>query len=186
MPDTVSKLQIFVFAAISLVPGTTMRYMGLGLATASLLIYAAHYQSPSQTFDRLEDSIKVTEEILEGGKMHCARDQVELMRRENRLRQAKILASKIQTRMHEAEDTTWEEYFQVIRGIMQSIDKCRREVKEIQSSTLGCDSVPSRARPSFRRPSAHRTVPSPSRHGGLENLYGTGRVTGRPSRATGR
>ncbi|KAJ6578701.1 hypothetical protein DFH09DRAFT_1310679 [Mycena vulgaris] len=113
-----------------------MRYIGLGLATASLLIYAAHYQSPSQTFDRLENSIKVTEEILEGAKMDCARDQVELMRRENRLRQAKILASKIQSRMLEAEDTTWEEYFQAIRGIMQSIDKCRREVKEIQTSTL--------------------------------------------------
>ncbi|KAJ6578699.1 hypothetical protein DFH09DRAFT_1148107, partial [Mycena vulgaris] len=129
-----------------------MRYIGLGLATALLLIYAAHQQSPSQRLDRLEDSIKVTEEILEGAKMNCARDQVEVMRSGNRLRQyvhprsrspeyntdfrAKILASKIQTRMLEAEDTTWEKYLQAIRGILQSIDKCRVEVKEIRTSTL--------------------------------------------------
>ncbi|KAJ6578707.1 hypothetical protein DFH09DRAFT_1077637 [Mycena vulgaris] len=119
MPDTTSKLQIFVFTAISLVPGTTMRYIGLGLATASLAVAEV---------DRLENSIKITEKILEGAKMDCTRDQVELMPRGNRLRQTKILASKIQTRVQEAEDTP--------RGIMQSIDKCRLEVKEIQSSTL--------------------------------------------------
>ncbi|KAJ6578703.1 hypothetical protein DFH09DRAFT_1276177 [Mycena vulgaris] len=152
MPDTISKLQIFVFAAISLASVTTQRYIGLGLATTSLAIYVAHHHSPSQRLDRLENSFKVTEEILERAKMDCARDQVELMRKGNRLRQyvhprsrlpeyntdsrTKILASKIQTRMLEAEDTTWEEYFKAIRGIMQSIDKCRREVKEIRTSTL--------------------------------------------------
>ncbi|KAJ6578705.1 hypothetical protein DFH09DRAFT_1148133, partial [Mycena vulgaris] len=114
-----------------------MRYIGLGLATASLLIYAAHHKSPSQTLDRLKNSIKVAEEILEGAEMDCARNQVELMRKGNRLRQyvhprsrlpeyntdsrTKILASKIQTCMLEAEDTTWEEYFKAIKGIMQSI-----------------------------------------------------------------
>ncbi|KAJ6578648.1 hypothetical protein DFH09DRAFT_1148017, partial [Mycena vulgaris] len=124
------------------------RYIGLGLATASLVIYAAHHQSPSQRLDRLENSIKVTEEILERAKMDCARDQMKLMVRGNRLRQyvhphlefleckTRILASKIQTRMLEAEDTTWEEYFQDITGIMRSINKCKREVKEIRTSTL--------------------------------------------------
>ncbi|KAJ6578709.1 hypothetical protein DFH09DRAFT_1361099 [Mycena vulgaris] len=136
MPDTISKLQIFVFTAISLASVTTQRYIGLGLATTSLILFAAHHQSPSHRLDRLENSIEVTEEILERAQIDCTRDQVELMRRGNRLRQAKILASKIQTRMLEAEDTTWEEYFKAIRGIMQSIDKCRREVKEIRTSTL--------------------------------------------------
>jgi len=50
---------------------------------------------------------------------------------------AKLSASKIQTRLLETGSvTTWEEYLQKIRGILQSINKCAKDVKEIQTSTI--------------------------------------------------
>ncbi|KAJ7457101.1 hypothetical protein FB451DRAFT_1275930 [Mycena latifolia] len=137
MCDTISTLQASVMmSTLSLVAGNTSRYIGLGLASASLGVYAAHHQSPSQKLARLEDALMATEEILEHAKLDCARNRVELMESETQLLQAKLAVSKIQSQMLEARDTTWNEYFQNIIGIWKSIKKCEKDIKQIQTSTL--------------------------------------------------
>jgi hypothetical protein len=53
---------------------------------------------------------------------------------------AKLSASKIQTRLLEARSVkTWGEYLEKVKGILQSIDKCAKEVKDIQTSILVSD-----------------------------------------------
>jgi hypothetical protein len=50
---------------------------------------------------------------------------------------AKLSASKIQTRLLEARRVkTWGEYLEKVKEILQSIDKCAKEVKDIQTSIL--------------------------------------------------
>ncbi|KAJ7704031.1 hypothetical protein B0H17DRAFT_1127055 [Mycena rosella] len=132
-----SALQTSVLSgALAMVPGNTSRYITLGLASASLTLYAAHHYGPSQRLLRLEDTITVTEEILEGAKLGCARDHMTLMERWRRLLKAKLAASKIQTQILEARDKTWEEYFQAIKEIMDKITECAKDVKGIHTSTL--------------------------------------------------
>jgi hypothetical protein len=53
---------------------------------------------------------------------------------------AKLSASKIQTRLLEARSVkTWGEYLEKVKGILQSIDECAKEVKDIQTSILVSD-----------------------------------------------
>ncbi|KAJ7787597.1 hypothetical protein B0H14DRAFT_2629165 [Mycena olivaceomarginata] len=63
---------------------------------------------------RLEYAIEACEEILKHAKANCARNHVDLMNGTRRLLEAKLSASKIQTRLLETRSvTTWEEF----RGI---------------------------------------------------------------------
>ncbi|KAJ7704011.1 hypothetical protein B0H17DRAFT_1175727 [Mycena rosella] len=132
MCDSTLKTSL-ILGALSLVPGSTFGYLGLGLASASLTVYVAHHYSPSQRLVRLEGAIKATEEMLERARLNCTRDQVELIEEGRRLLQANLSASKIQTQILEGRG---KEYFNNFRGIMQNIDKCGQEVKAIQTSTL--------------------------------------------------
>ncbi|KAJ7704105.1 hypothetical protein B0H17DRAFT_1194014 [Mycena rosella] len=120
-----------------MVPGNTSRYINLGLASASLTIYAVHHYSPSQRLLRLEDTITATEEILEGAKLDCARDHMTLMERGRRLLEyGKTIGVQNPDPDLEVHDKTWEEYFQAIKEIMEEISKCAKDVKGIQTSTL--------------------------------------------------
>ncbi|KAJ7704048.1 hypothetical protein B0H17DRAFT_1127084 [Mycena rosella] len=137
MGNAISTLQTsLIFGTLSLMPGNTSRYITLGLAFASLAIYAAHHYGPTQRLARLEDVITATEEIMEGAKLDCARDHMTLVERERRLLETKLAASKIQTQILEARDKTWEEYFQAIKEIMEKITECTKDVKGIQTATL--------------------------------------------------
>jgi hypothetical protein len=50
---------------------------------------------------------------------------------------AKLSASKIQTRLLEARSVkTWGEYLEKVEEILQSIDECAKEVKDIETSIL--------------------------------------------------
>ncbi|KAJ7704073.1 hypothetical protein B0H17DRAFT_1193987 [Mycena rosella] len=126
----------FILGALSLVPGNTSPYITLGLSSVLLAVYAVHHYGPTQRFARLEDEIIATETILEGAKLDCARDHMTLVERGGRLLEAKLSASECQTKILEARDKTWEEYFQAIKEIMEMIAECAKNVKAIQTSTL--------------------------------------------------
>ncbi|KAF8192773.1 hypothetical protein K438DRAFT_1762094 [Mycena galopus ATCC 62051] len=127
-----------IFWALSYVPGTTFHYIILGLVTASATIfYVANRQSPTYKLRCVGDAIEVTKKILEHGRATCARGQVDLMYSGWRLAGVKLSASKIQTRLLETRSgETWGEYVQNVREILQSINKCAKKVKEIQTSIL--------------------------------------------------
>ncbi|KAF7369760.1 hypothetical protein MVEN_00307900 [Mycena venus] len=123
--------------ALAPIPGNTLRFIVLGLVTASLFIYAVNRQRPLHKLGRVEDAIEVAEEILQYAKANCPRDHVQLMDNEGRLLEAKLSASKVQTRLLKTrDDTTWKEYLQNLWEILQSINECAKEVKETETSML--------------------------------------------------
>ncbi|KAJ7130176.1 hypothetical protein C8R44DRAFT_872014 [Mycena epipterygia] len=160
MCDTVSTVKAsIIFGVLSLVSGTTFGYICLGLACASLALYAAQHQMPSKKLARLEDETKVADGLLKRAKSEFARDHVDLLDAESRLLQAKLLASEIQTQMLEAGGLalffessvvldpgllarvaacyeSLKKYLQGARGIRRSISKCRKEVEKTHTSTL--------------------------------------------------
>ncbi|KAJ7652249.1 hypothetical protein B0H17DRAFT_1215032 [Mycena rosella] len=134
---TISTLQASVLlGALSVLPGNSVRYIGLGLASASLGVYAAYYYSPSQKLARLEDAITVAENVLARARLDCTRNQVELMDRASCILETKLSASKIRTQILEGRDSTWGNYSHAIGGIIRRIDMCAKDIKEIQSATM--------------------------------------------------
>ncbi|KAJ7815443.1 hypothetical protein B0H14DRAFT_2847795 [Mycena olivaceomarginata] len=126
-----------LFSGLALVAGNASPYILLGLGVASLTVYAANHQTPSAKLGRVEDAIIVTEEIQQHAKANGARDQVKWLEYGKRLLAAKLSASKIQTRLLEARSvTTWGEYLEKVKEILQSIDECAKEVKDIETSIL--------------------------------------------------
>ncbi|KAJ7876456.1 hypothetical protein B0H14DRAFT_3130403 [Mycena olivaceomarginata] len=105
-----------MLGALPLLPGS--RYITLGLLSAALVIYTVNQQRPSHKLGRVERAIETCEETLK----------------------AKLSASKIETQLLETHSvTTWEElveYLQNLRDIVQNINQCAQDVKEIQRSTL--------------------------------------------------
>ncbi|KAJ6531382.1 hypothetical protein DFH09DRAFT_1183494 [Mycena vulgaris] len=125
-----------LFWALSLVPLNIFRYVGLGAAAASGVIYVAHYHHPSTRLGRLNNMLSTTTDILACAKSHCLRDHLNLADDEHCLLRAKLSASRIQSRLLEARDAPWKLYFQTIRAIWLSLNKCERQVREIRTSTL--------------------------------------------------
>ncbi|KAJ7474819.1 hypothetical protein FB451DRAFT_1174249 [Mycena latifolia] len=125
-----------VIWALSLIPGSIFCYVILALACASLMIYAAHRIRPSTRLERLNNALTTTTEILARAKSECLRDLLDLADKETVLLQVKLSASKIQTRLLEARDASWETYLHKIRAISHSLDRCERQVRELQTSTL--------------------------------------------------
>ncbi|KAJ7772505.1 hypothetical protein B0H14DRAFT_2966283, partial [Mycena olivaceomarginata] len=120
-----------------LVAGNASPYTLLGLGAASLAVYAINRQTPSAKLGRVEDAIIVTEKIQQHTKANSARDQVKWLEYGKRLLDAKLSVSKIQTRLLEARNViTWGEYLEKVKEILQSIDECAKEVKDIQTSIL--------------------------------------------------
>ncbi|KAJ7903866.1 hypothetical protein B0H13DRAFT_1882066 [Mycena leptocephala] len=123
---------------MALVPGITLRYVCLALASASFILYASRWWSPAQKFNRLEDAIKALEEILERTKAasNYARNYMEVINAGCRLLQVKLSASKIQSHLLEMRSATWKTYFKSIRAILRSVDQCAKEIREIQTAML--------------------------------------------------
>ncbi|KAJ7797299.1 hypothetical protein B0H14DRAFT_59182 [Mycena olivaceomarginata] len=127
-----------ILLGLALVAGNTFPYTLLGLGAASLTVYAAHRQTPSYRLGRVEDAIIATEKIRQHAEANGARDQVQWMEYAKRLLDAKLSASKIQTRLLEARRVkTWGEYLEKVKEILQSIDECAKDVKDIQTSYPG-------------------------------------------------
>ncbi|KAJ7792096.1 hypothetical protein B0H14DRAFT_178842 [Mycena olivaceomarginata] len=136
MCDAVSTS--IIFGALSLLPGN--RYIPLGLLPAALIVYTVNRQRPSHKLARVERAIEACEETLKHAKSNCARNHVELTDRMRRLLEVKLSASKIQSQLLETHNVaTWEELVEYLlnqREIIQKINQCAKDVKEIQTSTL--------------------------------------------------
>ncbi|KAJ7474846.1 hypothetical protein FB451DRAFT_1246801 [Mycena latifolia] len=126
---------IFIWA-LSLIPSSIFFYVIPALVCTSLVIYAAHRIWPSTRLERLNNALTTTTDILARAKSECLRDQLDLVDGEGRLLQAKLSASKIQTSLLEARDASWEGYLHKIRAISHNLDRCERQVRELQTSTL--------------------------------------------------
>ncbi|KAJ7885850.1 hypothetical protein B0H14DRAFT_3431475 [Mycena olivaceomarginata] len=125
-----------ILPGLALVAGNASPYTLLGLGAVSLTVYAVNRQTPSAKLGQVEDAIIVTENIQQHAKAN-GRDQVKWLEYGKRLLDAKLSASKIQTRLLEARSVkTWGEYLEKIKDILQSIDECTKEVKNIQTSIL--------------------------------------------------
>ncbi|KAF7356287.1 hypothetical protein MVEN_00960500 [Mycena venus] len=121
--------------ALSLMPGN--RYILVGVISASFIIYAVTRHRPSYQLGQLEDAIRVAEKILKYAKANCERKHVELVDGTHCLLKVKLSVSKIRTRLLETRGIrTGVGYLRNVRQIIQSINQCAKEVKQIQTSTL--------------------------------------------------
>ncbi|KAJ7353182.1 hypothetical protein DFH08DRAFT_956263 [Mycena albidolilacea] len=126
-----------ILSGLALVAGNAFSYTLLGLGAASFAVYAANHQTPWYKLGRVQDTIIAIEKIQPYAEANCARDQVKWLEYGKRLLDAKLSASKIQTRLLEARSVkTWGEYLEKVKEILQSIDECAKEVKDIQTSIL--------------------------------------------------
>ncbi|KAJ7897994.1 hypothetical protein B0H14DRAFT_3581622 [Mycena olivaceomarginata] len=132
-----------MIGALSLLPDS--RYITLGLLSAALVIYIYAKQEASENVEKYINLIlgQVYGPDCESENIfysNCARNHLELTDATRRLLEAKLSASKIGTRLLETHSvTTWEElveYLQNLRDIVQNINQCAKDVKEIQRSTL--------------------------------------------------
>ncbi|KAJ7791567.1 hypothetical protein B0H14DRAFT_3566431 [Mycena olivaceomarginata] len=126
-----------ILPGLALVVGNAFPYILLSFGAASFTVYTANRQTPSYKLHRVADVIIATEKIRQHAEANGARDQVKWMDYERRLLDAKLSVSKIQTRLLEARSvTTWGEYLEKIKEILQSIEECAKEVKDIETSIL--------------------------------------------------
>ncbi|KAJ7238107.1 hypothetical protein B0H12DRAFT_1075378 [Mycena haematopus] len=110
-----------VVGTISLIPYN--RYIFWSFSSASLLLYTADRQRPSNKFGLLQTSIDSVGETLElaSATSGCARNFVELM--------------DVTSRFHDV--STWDEFVEGLRNfkeIWQSINQCSKKVEEIRIS----------------------------------------------------
>ncbi|KAF8209280.1 hypothetical protein K438DRAFT_1754312 [Mycena galopus ATCC 62051] len=105
-----------LFGAVSLLPDN--RYILLGLASISGILYITNGRHPSNKLAGLETSIQSVEESLQRTKEECMRSHLEVVDLGGRLFEAKLLVSKY------------------MRDIMWDIAKCTKEVEEIRTKTL--------------------------------------------------
>jgi hypothetical protein len=72
-----------VLSALSLLPNN--RYILLALVPIWVVVNVANAQRPTQKLDRIKHTINACKELLEGAKLTCPRDHVELTERVRRL-----------------------------------------------------------------------------------------------------
>ncbi|KAJ7257139.1 hypothetical protein C8J57DRAFT_1517180 [Mycena rebaudengoi] len=145
--DISFQSSILFWALSALIPNSIFHYLGLGAAAASPVIYAAHHKRPSVRLSRLNATITAVTEILMRAKSRYARAHFDLVAAEGRLLQAELGASKVQTRLLQAEacgnldsdsDETWAwiTYIQSMHEIWQSLDEFEREVRATKKAIL--------------------------------------------------
>ncbi|KAJ7848034.1 hypothetical protein B0H14DRAFT_2583257 [Mycena olivaceomarginata] len=128
-----------VLGALSLLPDN--RYILLVLVPALVVVNVANAQRPTQKLDRVKHAIDGCKERLEGAKLTCARNHVELTDRTRRLSEVAVLASIIQVRLLEKHPdfTTWKGYVKYVKDMhdmWKKIHQCAKDVREIETSTL--------------------------------------------------
>ncbi|KAF8144498.1 hypothetical protein K438DRAFT_1782779 [Mycena galopus ATCC 62051] len=125
--------------AITVIWDLIIHSRGATYFSTSGIIYAANQQRPSIKLSRVEVVIKSVEVTLKHTKENCG-NHVELVHMTSRLFEAKLSASKIQTRMLETRSvTTYKEFVQYLQAlfeIMRDIHHCAKKAEEIRTSTL--------------------------------------------------
>ncbi|KAJ7366190.1 hypothetical protein DFH08DRAFT_797193 [Mycena albidolilacea] len=109
-------------------------------ASAWLTIYIATQQHPSHKLGRVERKIKACKEILKHEKANYPRNLGKWMDRTRRLLEARLAASKIQSRLLETlRVSTSEELVKYLRDMketMQNVNQSAKDAKEIRRTTL--------------------------------------------------
>ncbi|KAF8166927.1 hypothetical protein K438DRAFT_2064939 [Mycena galopus ATCC 62051] len=136
MCDTVPTS--ILLGALSLLPDN--RYISVALSLAGLILHIINGHCPSNKLGRVGGAIESVDGTLKRAKEDYPWIYAELMSVTNRLLEARLLTSKIQTRMLEpCSVTSWKEFAAYIQNsweIMRDILKCAKNVKEIQVSAM--------------------------------------------------
>ncbi|KAJ7307679.1 hypothetical protein DFH08DRAFT_824205 [Mycena albidolilacea] len=139
MCDAASIFASMVLAALSVLPGN--QYILFALLPVWLLAHIANGQRPTQKVDGVNHAIDACKELLEGAKLACTRDHVELTDRARRLSEVTVSASRIRVQLMEKHHdfTTWKGCVEYVKGmcdIWKKIHQCAKDVREIETSTL--------------------------------------------------
>ncbi|KAJ7806611.1 hypothetical protein B0H14DRAFT_3767690, partial [Mycena olivaceomarginata] len=139
LPDMCDVTVPIVLGALSLVPDS--RYILLALASALVVVNIANARRPTQKLERTKHAINACKELLEGAKLTCPRDHVELTERARRLSEVEMSASRIQVQLLEKHPDfiTWKGCVKYVKGmcdIWNKRNQCAKDVREIEKSTL--------------------------------------------------
>ncbi|KAJ6480297.1 hypothetical protein C8R45DRAFT_1155276 [Mycena sanguinolenta] len=108
---------------LSLMPGNTLPYLTLGVASTSFLA-------------RVTTELNTGEKTLAHAKATCMRNYLALTETETRFLRTKLTASKLQTRLLEVHDLGWKDYLHNIIAISRCLVILERDVRDIQKSLL--------------------------------------------------
>ncbi|KAF7335207.1 Electron transfer flavoprotein-ubiquinone oxidoreductase [Mycena sanguinolenta] len=126
-----------ILGAISLIPDNHFVLWSLG--SASLVLYVADRQRPSNKLGLLETSIDSVGETLKSAKTTCTRNYAELVDIAHELCELKLSVSNIRTRLLETptistwKDLRWKELREYVWK-WQSIHRCGQKVQVIRTS----------------------------------------------------
>ncbi|KAF8205996.1 hypothetical protein K438DRAFT_1756726 [Mycena galopus ATCC 62051] len=110
-------------------PSNIFPYLGLGLMSASFIIYALNYCCPSTRLGRLNAMSTIVEERLNHAKANARRDLLALAEMDTRFLRTKLAASRIHTRLLEAHNLSgWRDYAQTMMVVSLRLPALRREV----------------------------------------------------------
>ncbi|KAJ7847998.1 hypothetical protein B0H14DRAFT_2583220 [Mycena olivaceomarginata] len=106
-----------VLSALSPLPDS--RYILLALASALVVVNIANDRRPTQKLERTKHAINACKELLEGAKLTCPRDHVELTERARRLSEVEMSASRIQVQLlkKHPDFTTWKGCVKYVKGM---------------------------------------------------------------------
>ncbi|KAJ7194057.1 hypothetical protein GGX14DRAFT_576711 [Mycena pura] len=131
--DRTLEIHSILVTGLALVPGNIAHYIYFVLASASLAYHIARRQTPAAKINDLTAAIASAKERLTRAPSTSVRDHVLLIDQELLLRIAEKSKSQLQCRLHEIEGHSWKEYLQNVRSLLQSIEKCTKDVKSIQT-----------------------------------------------------
>ncbi|KAF7335204.1 hypothetical protein MSAN_02353700 [Mycena sanguinolenta] len=129
-----------ILGTISFIPDN--RFVLWSLGSASLVLYVADRQRPSNKLGLLETSIDSVGETLEAAKTTCTRNYAELVDIAHELCELKLSVSKIRSQLLETppvstwKELRWKELREYIRNskeMWQSIHRCGQKVQVIQT-----------------------------------------------------
>ncbi|KAF7368717.1 hypothetical protein MVEN_00196400 [Mycena venus] len=126
------QLTPILFWTLSFIPINVFRYIVLGAVSASVLVYTAHHNHPSSRLGRLNKAMNDLEETFAHAKTKCARDYLALVDSETRFLRAKLVVSRLHSRLLKMHEISWKIYFPNLRETMHILQTCEHEVQELQ------------------------------------------------------
>ncbi|KAJ7347892.1 hypothetical protein DFH08DRAFT_1001215 [Mycena albidolilacea] len=109
--------------------------MAVGTASASLMVHAAHYNSPSARLGRLDNIIVQVDDVIIRARVKCMLYDFTLAESETRLLQAKLGASRIDSLLLERRGMPWNVYPQNMIEVFRCLGICECGVRDLQTST---------------------------------------------------
>ncbi|KAJ7291024.1 hypothetical protein C8J57DRAFT_1211556 [Mycena rebaudengoi] len=133
---TSQVLSMGLVTLTAFIPNDTLLYIGLVVASLAISAYLVHHSTPCAQLKKLEAYLKGTEALFGVVMKECASDPRFIAEEGLRLATAKLSVSVLRTRLMATDNIAWKEYPSYLKNLLFSIEECRKDVGQLQSSML--------------------------------------------------